>query len=163
MAVVGESCASLTPYGVGATLAQLGSGGLPNDKKPKRHASLGRATHWSCAETMGTGNGADLRTIQYTVQKHPETVKAFRLEVPDLAWQPRIQHRPNPPDHLRCQRRSCTGLPAQRLKAESNSLHRSCVRSPVREREVVRIARIMGQSSLSSVPRDTPLGVLQNP
>lgn len=33
----------------------------------------------------------------------------------------------NPPDHLRCQRRSCTGLPAQRLKAESNSLHRSCV------------------------------------
>eukprot|EP00438_Fugacium_kawagutii_P026528 Skav209487 [mRNA] locus=scaffold1892:178931:180961:+ [translate_table: standard] len=36
MAVVGESCANLTPYGVGATIAQLGSGGLPNDKKPKR-------------------------------------------------------------------------------------------------------------------------------
>jgi len=29
--------------------------------------------------------------------------------------------------------------------------------------QVGRIARIMGQSSLSSVPRDTPLGVLQNP
>ncbi|CAJ1380288.1 unnamed protein product [Effrenium voratum] len=49
MAVIGESCANLTPAGVGATLAQLGCGGLPNDKKPKRHGRRLRdgAMHWA--------------------------------------------------------------------------------------------------------------------
>ncbi|CAE7839633.1 unnamed protein product, partial [Symbiodinium necroappetens] len=55
MAVIGESCASLTPYGVGATLAQLGRGGLPNDRKPRRPVCIYGLGLTSAFERPATG------------------------------------------------------------------------------------------------------------
>ena len=145
MAVVGESCANLTPYGVGATLAQLGCGGLPNDKKPKRPVRIYGLGYTSAFERPPTGQSVPpgspgprlISSHSAPSVRSDESSRPSSLSKTQLYWSPHTFHWEW--DQLRT------------------------VRSPVREREVGRIARIMGQSSLSSVPRDTPLGVLQNP
>ncbi|CAK9014112.1 Uncharacterized protein SCF082_LOCUS12206 [Durusdinium trenchii] len=149
MAVIGESCASLTPYGVGATLAQLGSGGVPNDKKPKRPIRIYGLGYTSAFERPATGQtippgspGPRMASSHSapSIRSDSESSRPpSSLSKTQLYWSPMTSHTFWEFDQLRS------------------------VRSPVREREVGRIARIMGQSSLSSVPRDTPMGVLKNP
>ncbi|CAK9014110.1 unnamed protein product [Durusdinium trenchii] len=161
MAVIGESCASLTPYGVGATLAQLGSGGVPNDKKPKRPIRIYGLGYTSAFERPATG--------QTIPPGSPGPRMASSHSAPSIRSDSESSR---PPSSLSKTQLYWSGSASYRMKQEtlrepqgsSVSQARLCkVRSPVREREVGRIARIMGQSSLSSVPRDTPMGVLKNP
>ncbi|CAE7578919.1 unnamed protein product, partial [Symbiodinium natans] len=94
MAVIGESCASLTPYGVGATLAQLGRGGLPNDKKPRRPVCIHGLGYTSAFDRPATGQSlsgetvvakAFLDRVALDVLVHLGIIKTTFLVVPHAA------------------------------------------------------------------------------
>ncbi|OLP96831.1 hypothetical protein AK812_SmicGene20888 [Symbiodinium microadriaticum] len=146
MAVIGESCASLTPYGVGATLAQLGRGGLPNDRKPRRPVCIYGLGLTSAFERPATGQSRPSSPgPRLTTSRSAASVRSgsdssrppSSLSRTQLHWTPQPSHWEW--EHLRS------------------------VRSPVREREVGRVAKIMGASALHAIPVNTPLGVMQNP
>eukprot|EP00930_Biecheleria_cincta_P092677 TRINITY_DN8268_c0_g1_i1.p1 TRINITY_DN8268_c0_g1~~TRINITY_DN8268_c0_g1_i1.p1 ORF type:complete len:188 (+),score=4.62 TRINITY_DN8268_c0_g1_i1:40-603(+) len=146
MAVMGETCHALTPFGVGATLAQLGRGGFIADNKPKTPQlvhGLGLTNAFSRPPTGGSRQSSPGPRSLSASQSAPsirstrESLRSLSsLSKTTLDWSP--QNATWQWDNLRS------------------------VRSPVRDREVGRVAKLLGASTLHAVPQTTPLGVTQN-
>eukprot|EP00442_Polarella_glacialis_P050620 CAMPEP_0115081962 /NCGR_PEP_ID=MMETSP0227-20121206/19602_1 /TAXON_ID=89957 /ORGANISM="Polarella glacialis, Strain CCMP 1383" /LENGTH=150 /DNA_ID=CAMNT_0002469929 /DNA_START=131 /DNA_END=580 /DNA_ORIENTATION=+ len=135
MAVVGEACHSLTPFGVGATLEQLGTGGFMAGKplRPRLVHGMGLTSDFAASEFVGGGSrGA-------SALANGRGLTGSR-SAPSLTWSGQIftETQPWHWDELRAPR------------------------TPVREREVSRLSKILGSSTLSGVPGKTPLGVTQS-
>ncbi|CAE7586835.1 unnamed protein product [Symbiodinium microadriaticum] len=156
MAVIGESCASLTPYGVGATLAQLGRGGLPNDRKPRRPV---------CIYGLGLTSAFErpVETEQPWTTSYDISICCIReigLRFIAAALLPVANATALVPGS---EQEVWIQLVRTPQPSHWEWEHLRSVRSPVREREVGRVAKIMGASALHAIPVNTPLGVMQNP
>eukprot|EP00441_Pelagodinium_beii_P017247 CAMPEP_0197659848 /NCGR_PEP_ID=MMETSP1338-20131121/49377_1 /TAXON_ID=43686 ORGANISM="Pelagodinium beii, Strain RCC1491" /NCGR_SAMPLE_ID=MMETSP1338 /ASSEMBLY_ACC=CAM_ASM_000754 /LENGTH=167 /DNA_ID=CAMNT_0043236975 /DNA_START=59 /DNA_END=562 /DNA_ORIENTATION=- len=150
MGTVGETCHALTPFGVGATLAQLHYGGFPTDKKPKRPQpvhGLGLTNTFSRPPTGGSrAVSPGPRPLSHSISAPSLRAGSVRsdssrpyssLANTTLHWAPQD------PGHWEWD-------------------HLRLARTPVRDREVGRMAKILDQSMLHNVPNATPLGVTQN-
>ncbi|CAE7768867.1 unnamed protein product [Symbiodinium pilosum] len=165
MAVIGESCSSLTPYGVGATLAQLGRGGLPNDKKPRRPVRIYGLGCTSAFErqfsSIESGNTAlkwlSICSIGEIVLRAVLTCLMGFVTAPVILVAHAVAL-------VSAAIALGMGAPAKCLALVMNDAKAFQVVEDIQNVATVgRVAKIMGASALHAIPASTPLGVMQNP
>eukprot|EP00429_Kryptoperidinium_foliaceum_P076910 CAMPEP_0176226212 /NCGR_PEP_ID=MMETSP0121_2-20121125/22148_1 /TAXON_ID=160619 /ORGANISM="Kryptoperidinium foliaceum, Strain CCMP 1326" /LENGTH=166 /DNA_ID=CAMNT_0017565479 /DNA_START=69 /DNA_END=566 /DNA_ORIENTATION=- len=144
---------TLTPFGIGATIAQLGSGGLPAARptKPVALHGHGRTGGFEGLTVSALASSKACRTsgrsmafsqsapsLSYTMPELAARTTGSGWHSPLAATRPHRAHRPWLWDDLRSER------------------------SVVRHREVGRVSAMLSKSSHANVADQTPLGVTEN-